>query len=174
MRSLEWTGNPHLHGPPAGPGRLTGGAVPADPPPSGSMTWLALLLAVSLVLAAFAAGARPHSLSVSGSGCAPSPRTATTGRRVVHLHNNPNGYLSTYLFDQHRRRDRGSDGDRPDRRRPHPRLAEALTTVAPGRLRPRLLRDRPKSLALRFNERLALRLAAHGAVLTGCCALRRA
>src|ERR1035441_6319687 len=60
------------------------------------MTWLAILLALSLVLAAFAAGAETALTSVSRLRMRTLAEDGDhRASRVVRLHNNPNGYLST-------------------------------------------------------------------------------
>ena len=131
------------------------------------MTWLALLLAVSLVLAAFAAGAETALTSVSRLRM----RTlAEDGEhragRVVRLHNNPNGYLSTILSINTVAVIVASTATALIVAGHTHGLAQALTTVALAVFVLVFCEIAPKSLALRFNERLALRLAAPVQFLT--------
>ncbi len=131
------------------------------------MTWLGILLALSLILAAFAAAAetaltsvsriRMRSLAEEGN-----PRAV----RVVRLHNDPNAYLSTILSVNTVAVIVAS-------------TTTALIVTATARSVPEALftallsifvlvfcEIAPKSLALRFNERFALRLAAPVQLLT--------
>ena len=130
------------------------------------MTGLAVLLALGLVLAAFAAAAETALTSVSRlrmrSLADEGNRRAV---RVVRLHNDPNGYLSTILLvntvavivaSTATALMVASAGNVP----------EVIFTVALSIFVLVFCEIAPKSLALRFNERFALRLAAPVRVLT--------
>ena len=131
------------------------------------MTWLALLLAVSLVLAAFAAGAETALTSVSRLRMRTLAEDGNhRAGRVVRLHNNPNGYLSTILSINTVAVIVASTATALIVAGHTHGLAEALTTVALAVFVLVFCEIAPKSLALRFNERLALRLAAPVQFLT--------
>ncbi len=125
------------------------------------MTWLAILLAVGLVLAAFAAAAETALTSVSRlrmrTLAEDGDRRAS---RVVHLHNNPNGYLSTILSVNTVAVIVASTATALIATGHTHGLYQALVTVALSVFVLVFCEIAPKSLALRFNERLALRLAA--------------
>jgi putative hemolysin len=124
------------------------------------MTWLVILLAVSLILAAFAAAAetaltsvsrlRMHTLAEDGDHRA---------RRVVRLHNNPNGYLSTILSINTVAVIAASTATTLIVAGHTHSVPAALGTAALAIFVLVFCEIAPKSLALRFNERLALRLA---------------
>src|ERR1019366_8029679 len=130
-----------------------------------AMTWLVILLAVSLVLAAFAAGAETALTSVSRLRMRPLAEDgAPRASRVARLHNNPNGYLSTILSINTIAVIVASTATALIVAGHTHGIAQAMTTVALAVLV--LCEIAPKSLALRFNERLALRLAAPVQFLT--------
>lgn len=131
------------------------------------MTWLVILLAAGLVLAGFAAAAETALTSVSRL------RMRTLAEdgdhraiRVVHLHNNPNGYLSTILSVNTVAVIVASTATALIASGHTHGLYQALITVALSVFVLVFCEIAPKSLALRFNERLALRLAAPVGVLT--------
>ena len=131
------------------------------------MTWLALLLAAGLILAGFAAAAETALTSVSRLRM----RTlAEDGNHraalVVRLHNNPNGYLSTILSINTVAVIVASTATTLIAAGHTHGLVQALITVALAVFVLVFCEIAPKSLALRFNERLALRLAAPVQFLT--------
>lgn len=130
------------------------------------MTGLAVLLGVGLVLAAFAAAAETALTSVSRirmrSLADDGNRRA---QRVVRLHADPNGYLSTILTINTVALIVASTAAALIVTRAHS-PAEAISTVALSIFVLVFCEIAPKSLALRFNEWLALRMAAPVRVLT--------
>src|ERR1035437_5979459 len=131
------------------------------------MTWLAILLALSLVLAAFAAGAETALTSVSRLRMRTLAEDGDhRASRVVRLHNNPNGYLSTILSINTVAVIVASTATTLIVAGHTHGVAQALSTVALAVFVLVFCEIAPKSLALRFNERLALRLAAPVQFLT--------
>jgi len=131
------------------------------------MIWLLILLAVALALAAFAAGAETALTSASRLRM----RTlAEDGNRravrVVRLYHNPNGYLSTILSINTVAVIVASTATTLLVAGYAKNLPQALMTVALSIFVLVFCEIAPKSLALRFNERLALRLSAPVQLLT--------
>jgi CBS domain containing-hemolysin-like protein len=131
------------------------------------MTWLIVLLVVGLVLAAFAAAAETALTSVSRlrmrTLAEDGDRRAS---RVVRLHNNPNGYLSTILSINTVAVIVASTATTLIVAGHAHSVPEALTTAALAVFVLVFCEIAPKSLALRFNERLARHLAASVQLLT--------
>ncbi|MGA8015916.1 MAG: hemolysin family protein [Candidatus Dormiibacterota bacterium] len=131
------------------------------------MTWLGILLGLSLILAAFAAAAetaltsvsriRMRSLAEDGN-----PRAV----RVVHLHNDPNAYLSTILSVNTVAVIVASATTALIVTTTARSVPEALFTALLSIFVLVFCEIAPKSLALRFNERFALRLGAPVQLLT--------
>jgi CBS domain containing-hemolysin-like protein len=131
------------------------------------MTWLAVLLAAGLVLAAFAAAAETALTSVSRLRMRTLAEDGDhRASRVVRLHNNPNGYLSTILSINTVAVIVASTATALMVAGRAQGLGQALTTVALVVFVLVFCEIAPKSLALRFNERLALHLAAPVQFLT--------
>jgi len=131
------------------------------------VTGYVILLVVGLITAAFAAAAETSLTSVSrlrmrGLAEEGSPRA----RRVVTLHNDPNGYLSTILTLNTAAVTVTTTAATLLAVHDNTHVSDALVT---GLLTVFLLvfcEIAPKSLALRFNERFALSLAAPVQFLT--------
>lgn len=131
------------------------------------MIWLGILLGLSLILAAFAAAAetaltsvsriRMRSLAEEGN-----PRAV----RVVHLHNDPNAYLSTILSVNTVAVIVASATTALIVTTTARSVPEALFTALLSIFVLVFCEIAPKSLALRFNERFALRLGAPVQLLT--------
>jgi putative hemolysin len=131
------------------------------------MTWLPVLLAVSLVLAAFAAAAETALTSVSRLRMRTLAEDGDhRASRVVRLHNDPNGYLSTILSINTVAVIVASTATTLIVAGHTRSLPQALSTVALVVFVLVFCEIAPKSLALRFNERLALDLAAPVQFLT--------
>ena len=131
------------------------------------MIWLAILLAVGLVLAGFAAAAETAMTSVSRLRMRTLAEDGNRrAARVVHLHNDPNGYLSTILSINTVAVIVASTATALIASGQTHGLLQALVTVALSIFVLVFCEIAPKSLALRFNERLALRLAAPVQLLT--------
>jgi CBS domain containing-hemolysin-like protein len=125
------------------------------------MIWLALLLAISLILAGLAAGAETAMTSVSRLRMRTLAEEGDhRAARVVRLHSNPNGYLSTILSINTVAVIVASTATALMVAGHTHGLVEALTTIGLAAFVLIFCEIAPKSLALRFNERLALRLAA--------------
>ena len=131
------------------------------------MTWLAVLLAVGLVLAGFAAAAETALTSVSRlrmrSLADEGNRRAA---RVVRLHNDPNSYLSTILSINTVAVIVASTATTLIVTGHARSVSQALTTVALSIFVLVFCEIAPKVLALRFNERLALRISGVVQVVT--------
>jgi CBS domain containing-hemolysin-like protein len=131
------------------------------------MIWLELLLAASLVLAGFAAAAETALTSVSRLRMRTLAEDGNRrAARVVHLHNDPNGYLSTILSVNTVAVIVASTATTLIVTGHTRGLAEALATIALAVFVLVFCEIAPKSLALRFNERVALRFAAPVQFLT--------
>ncbi len=130
------------------------------------MIGLDVLLGAGLILAAFAAAAETALTSVSRirmrSLAEDGDRRA---RRVVRLHADPNGYLSTILTINTVAVIVASTAATLIATRAHSPAA-AISTVALSVFVLVFCEIAPKSLALRFNEWLALRMAAPVRLLT--------
>jgi putative hemolysin len=131
------------------------------------MTLLSVLLAVGLVLAAFAAAAETALTSVSRLRMRSladdgNPRA----RRVVRLHADPNGYLSTILSVNTVAVIVASTATALIVAGNAHSITQALSTVALSVFVLVFCEIAPKSLALRFSERMALRLAAPVQLIT--------
>ncbi|MGI8847340.1 MAG: hemolysin family protein [Candidatus Dormibacteria bacterium] len=131
------------------------------------MTGLWVLLTASLVLAAFAAAAETALTSVSRlrmrSMAADGDRRAI---RVVQLHNDPNAYLSTILSVNTVAVIVASTVSALIILERYQQIPEVVGTIALSVVVLVFCEIAPKSLALRFNERLALPLAAPVQLLT--------
>jgi len=131
------------------------------------MTIYVLLLVVGLLLAAFAAAAETSLTSVSRLRMRSLAEEGNArARRVVALHNDPNGYLSTILTLNTAAVTVTTASATLLAVRENSHVSDALVT---GLLTVFLLvfcEIAPKSLALRFNERFALALAGPVAALT--------
>jgi putative hemolysin len=131
------------------------------------MTGLWIALVAGLVLAAFAAAAETALTSVSRlrmrSMAEEGDRRAV---RVVHLHNDPNAYLSTILSINTVAVIVSSTAAALLVADYYTNLPEALGTIVLSIFVLVFCEIAPKSLALRFNERLALRLAAPVQLIT--------
>jgi CBS domain containing-hemolysin-like protein len=131
------------------------------------MTWLLVLLVASLVLAAFAAAAETALTSVSRIRMRSLAEEGNSrAARVVRLHNHPNGYLSTILSVNTAAVIIASTATTLIVAGYAKTLPQALMTVALTLFVLIFCEIAPKSLALRFNERLALRLATPVQALT--------
>ena len=131
------------------------------------MTWLLVLLVASLVLAAFAAAAETALTSVSRIRMRSLAEEGNSrAARVVRLHNYPNGYLSTILSVNTAAVIIASTATTLIVAGYAKTLPQALMTVALTLFVLIFCEIAPKSLALRFNERLALRLATPVQALT--------
>jgi len=131
------------------------------------MTGYVILLVVGLITAAFAAAAETSLTSVSRLRMRSlAEEGSARARRVVALHNDPNAYLSTILTLNTAAVTVTTSAATLLAVRDDTHISDALIT---GLLTVFLLvfcEIAPKSLALRFNERFALTLAAPVHVLT--------
>jgi putative hemolysin len=131
------------------------------------VTLYSILLAIGLLLAAFAAAAETSLTSVSRLRMRSlADEGNRRAQRVVALHNDPNGYLSTILTLNTGAVTMGTTAATLLAFSTGAHIPEALVT---GILTAFLLvfcEIAPKSLALRFNERFALALAAPVGFLT--------
>ena len=131
------------------------------------MTWLLVLLIAGLVLAGFAAAAETALTSVSRIRMRSLAEEGNArAARVVRLHNHPNGYLSTILSVNTAAVIIASTATTLIISGYARSFPQALATAALTLVVLVFCEIAPKSLALRFNERLALRLAAPVQFLT--------
>ncbi|MGD0834343.1 MAG: hemolysin family protein [Candidatus Dormibacteria bacterium] len=131
------------------------------------MTWLLVLLIAGLVLAGFAAAAETALTSVSRIRMRSLAEEGNArAARVVRLHNHPNGYLSTILSVNTAAVIIASTATTLIISGYARSFPQALATAALTLVVLVFCEIAPKSLALRFNERLALRLAAPIQALT--------
>jgi putative hemolysin len=125
------------------------------------MTGLAVLLAAGLLLAAFAAAAETALTSVSRVRMRSLAEEGDhRAARVVRLHNDPNGYLSTILTINTVAVIVASTATALIVAQGARSVPQAAFTAALSIFVLVFCEIAPKSLALRFSERLALRMAA--------------
>src|SRR5487761_1245145 len=148
-------------------GRSTPRGAHGGPQATPRMTWLAVLLAAGLVLAAFAAAAETALTSVSRLRMRSLADEGNhRAARVVRLHNDPNGYLSTILSINTVAVIVASTATTLIVTGYAKSVPQALATVALSVFVLVFCEIAPKVLALRFNERLALRISGVVQVVT--------
>ncbi|MFN2452376.1 MAG: hemolysin family protein [Candidatus Dormibacteria bacterium] len=126
-----------------------------------------VLLAVGLVLAALAAAAETALTSVSRIRMRTLAETGDRRARVVvRLHNDPNGYLSTILSINTVAVILASTAAAVIQVRSYRNVPEAIGTAVLSVVVLVFCEIAPKSLALRFNERVALIFASPVALIT--------
>src|SRR5487761_170753 len=148
-------------------GRSTPRGAHGGPQATPRMTWLAVLLAAGLVLAGFAAAAETALTSVSRLRMRSLADEGNhRAARVVRLHNDPNGYLSTILSINTVAVIVASTATTLIVTGYAKSVPQALATVALSVFVLVFCEIAPKVLALRFNERLALRISGVVQVVT--------